>query len=262
MHLKVDTGMHRVGCTPRRCRRAGAPRRPPGPARARGRVHPPRGGRRARRRLHRRAARSLRRGARRARRRGPAPAGRARGELGRDARAPPRRATPSCASASRCTGCPGPALHGHGGVELRPVMSLRARVTMVKELPAGEGLSYGLRYELDHRAASPPCRRVRRRCAPQPGVAGRRGAHRRPAPARSRASSPWTSCSSTSATRRWRRATKWCSSGGRATRRSPPPSGHSTSAPSTTRSSPGSGRGAPCFYCFGLIGPGLAGRYG
>ena len=45
---------------------------------------------------------------------------------------------------------PAPALHGHGGVELRPVMSLRARVTMVKELPAGARLSYGLRYELDH----------------------------------------------------------------------------------------------------------------
>jgi len=45
---------------------------------------------------------------------------------------------------------PAPALHAHGGVELRPVMSLRARVTMVKELPAGARLSYGLRYELDH----------------------------------------------------------------------------------------------------------------
>jgi len=44
---------------------------------------------------------------------------------------------------------PAPALHGHGGVELRPAMSLRARVTMVKELPAGARLSYGLRYELD-----------------------------------------------------------------------------------------------------------------
>jgi len=44
---------------------------------------------------------------------------------------------------------PAPALHAHGGVELRPVMSLRARVTMVKELPAGARVSYGLRYELD-----------------------------------------------------------------------------------------------------------------
>ena len=44
---------------------------------------------------------------------------------------------------------PAPALPGHAGVVLAPVMSLRARVTMVKELPAGERLSYGLRYELD-----------------------------------------------------------------------------------------------------------------
>jgi alanine racemase len=44
---------------------------------------------------------------------------------------------------------PAPGLHGHGGVALRPVMSLRARVTMVKELPAGARVSYGLRYELD-----------------------------------------------------------------------------------------------------------------
>jgi alanine racemase len=44
---------------------------------------------------------------------------------------------------------PAPSLHGHAGVALAPVMSLRARVTMVKDLPAGERLSYGLRYELD-----------------------------------------------------------------------------------------------------------------
>jgi alanine racemase len=32
--------------------------------------------------------------------------------------------------------------------DLKPVMSLRARVNMVKSVPAGEGLSYGLNYEL------------------------------------------------------------------------------------------------------------------
>lgn len=41
---------------------------------------------------------------------------------------------------------PGPALAG--AADLRPVMSLRARVNMVKELPAGEALSYGLTHEL------------------------------------------------------------------------------------------------------------------
>ncbi len=33
---------------------------------------------------------------------------------------------------------------------LRPALSLRARVSHVKQLPAGSRLSYGLRYELDH----------------------------------------------------------------------------------------------------------------
>jgi alanine racemase len=43
---------------------------------------------------------------------------------------------------------PGPALVG--AADLRPVMSLRSRVNMVKEIPAGERLSYGLEYELKH----------------------------------------------------------------------------------------------------------------
>jgi alanine racemase len=44
------------------------------------------------------------------------------------------------------------------GVELRPAMALRARVNMVKDVPAGERLSYGLRYELrqDGRVATVP----------------------------------------------------------------------------------------------------------
>jgi alanine racemase len=36
-----------------------------------------------------------------------------------------------------------------GRLDLRPAMSLRARVTLVKEVAAGEALSYGLRYRLD-----------------------------------------------------------------------------------------------------------------
>jgi len=42
--------------------------------------------------------------------------------------------------------CPGPALDGR--VELRPAMSLKARVSFVKALEAGERVSYGLRYAL------------------------------------------------------------------------------------------------------------------
>ncbi|MBI4729721.1 MAG: alanine racemase [Acidobacteria bacterium] len=41
---------------------------------------------------------------------------------------------------------PGPGLAGI--VELEPALSLHARVAMVKRVPAGEGISYGLRYRL------------------------------------------------------------------------------------------------------------------
>jgi alanine racemase len=41
---------------------------------------------------------------------------------------------------------PGPALRGVA--DLRPVLALRSRVNMVKEVPAGDRLSYGLRYAL------------------------------------------------------------------------------------------------------------------
>ena len=42
-----------------------------------------------------------------------------------------------------------PSRHLAGSADLRPVMSLKARVNMVKEVSAGEGLSYGLEYKLD-----------------------------------------------------------------------------------------------------------------
>jgi alanine racemase len=44
---------------------------------------------------------------------------------------------------------PSATLIGHDPASrLRPAMSLRARVSYVKEVPAGERLSYGLRYQL------------------------------------------------------------------------------------------------------------------
>ncbi len=43
---------------------------------------------------------------------------------------------------------PAPALVGHAGVTLRPALSLRARITMVKTLPPGTRVSYGLRAEI------------------------------------------------------------------------------------------------------------------
>src|SRR5207302_1246411 len=42
---------------------------------------------------------------------------------------------------------PDPALAGR--VDLRPAMSWKARISFVKEVPAGDRISYGLRYELD-----------------------------------------------------------------------------------------------------------------
>ncbi|MDQ3783584.1 MAG: alanine racemase [Actinomycetota bacterium] len=36
--------------------------------------------------------------------------------------------------------------------DLRPALAVKARVNMVKTVPGGEGLSYGLKYELDHTA--------------------------------------------------------------------------------------------------------------
>jgi alanine racemase len=43
---------------------------------------------------------------------------------------------------------PAPVLADHAGVTLQPALSLRARVTMVKTLPAGARVSYGLRSEV------------------------------------------------------------------------------------------------------------------
>jgi alanine racemase len=43
---------------------------------------------------------------------------------------------------------PAPALLGHAGITLRPALSLRARITMVKTLPPGTRVSYGLRGEI------------------------------------------------------------------------------------------------------------------
>jgi alanine racemase len=45
---------------------------------------------------------------------------------------------------------PDPALAGR--VDLRPAMSLKARVSYVKEVPAGDRISYGLRYTFDDHA--------------------------------------------------------------------------------------------------------------
>ena len=61
VHVKVDSGMHRVGANPDDALRARARRRRLARAAARGRLDPPRGGRRARSPVHHHAAAALRR---------------------------------------------------------------------------------------------------------------------------------------------------------------------------------------------------------
>ena len=64
----------------------------------------------------------------------------------------PTRTSTWCAWGSRCTACrPGPALDAPAP-SLRPAMSLRSRVAMTKRVPAGDAVSYGLRYRLDRDA--------------------------------------------------------------------------------------------------------------
>lgn len=41
-----------------------------------------------------------------------------------------------------------PSVHLVGAADLKPVLALKSRITMSKEVPAGDAVSYGLRYEL------------------------------------------------------------------------------------------------------------------
>ena len=168
VHLKVDTGMHRVGAAPADARDAGpADRRPPR-ARARGRVHPLRGGRRARRPVHRRAARPVRGGAGRASRpTGIDPACVHAANSAGGHRPPGQPATTWCAAASPSTGSirarrwPGPA-------PLRPALRLVSAVSFVKRVPAGDaGRPTASATECRRRhGAGHGAHRVRRRRAP------------------------------------------------------------------------------------------------
>ena len=158
----------------------------------------------------------------------------------------PARATTSCASAS-------PLRHRRRrpswptAVALRPALSLQARVSYVKTLPAGARVSYGLRYEVGtpgrgrHRA-----RRVRRRRAAQPRpMVGGEVLVARPTPPDRRHGDDGPA-----AGRRRRRAGRGrrrgrAASAARATTRSPPTTGPSGSARSPTRSSAASAPAVP-----------------
>ena len=143
-----------------------------------------------------------------------------------------------------------PAAELDGRLPLKPALSLQARVSFVRRLEAGERLSYGLRYELDesvhrgHRA-----HRLRRRRAPPARRGRRRGADRRAAQAHRRGRHDGPAAGRPGLRRRGRR--RRGRHRGRAARpagrraRSPPPSGPSSSGPSPTRCAAASGTGSP-----------------
>ncbi len=95
--------------------------------------------------------------------------------------------------------------------ELQPALSLRACVTHVQRVPPGEGISLRAptrpRARDDDRHAPA---RLRRRCTPPAGGPGRRGAARWTAPSDRRGPSPWINSWSTAVTTSSRRATRRC----------------------------------------------------
>ena len=189
VHVKVDTGMHRVGAAPEELARIVAAVRGEPVLRARGRVDAPARRRRRRRRrprVHRGPARPLRPPGGRPGRAGRDGAAAARRQHGRHHRLPPARATTWSAAGSASTAtCPGrrcrpPSTTQAGGEQLRPAMSLKAQVVAVRTLDAGERPSYGrLRPLPDALARGHRADRLRRRRAPRPLRRRLRGPHRR-----------------------------------------------------------------------------------
>ena len=170
VHLKVDTGMHRVGCEPRR--RPQPRRRDPRPARAapRGDLHPLRGRRRARPARDRPAARRVPPPRHRPRGgRGPPP-DRPRRQLGRAPAVPRRPLRPGPRRHRALRRRPRPVPHGHprpGPVAARPGHLRQGAPRRRPRL---------LRAALRPRGARPGRdrpRRLRRRRPPQPRAAGR-----------------------------------------------------------------------------------------
>ncbi len=149
VHLKVDTGMHRIGAQPADVPDLVARIAGHAPPLAAGRdLHPPGCGRRAGRPVHGAAVGDVRRHARRAAGRRPSTASWCTPPT-RPAASPIRRpATTSCGPASPSTASrPGPTSTTSRSA-LRPALALKARVSLVKRLEAGERLSYGLRHTL------------------------------------------------------------------------------------------------------------------
>ena len=127
-------------------------------------------------------------------------------------------------------------LPGGAPAWLRPAMTLRARLVLVKRVPAGTGVSYGHRYittrettlglvPLGYADGIPRAATGLPLVSPRAAAGGR-----------SRARFAWTSWSSTSATSRWRKGMRSCSSDQAMTGNRPPRSGARRSARFPTRS--------------------------
>ena len=250
VHLKVDTGMHRVGCAARRGRGPGPGRSPPRPAlRLGGGVDPLRRGRRARatRSPPSSSTASTTVAGRARRRRASRPPMLPRRQLGRGHR-PPRARLDLVRGGIAVYGIAPVAGPGRRGSTCARRCALRAEVSM----------SSGSRPASGSPTACATSSTARTTVATVPigyadGVPRRLSAGRRRGPDRRApacpivGASPWTSSWSTAATtRRWRSATRSCCIGAPGRRgRSPPRSGPSGSTPSATRSSAASARACP-----------------
>ena len=153
VHLKIDTGMHRVGAHPARCARAGPAHRRPARAWSWAGRSPI--WRWPTNRTDPRPTSSWigstpvlaelesRRGSTR-------PASRR--QLGRGSSPTPRALRPGPGRHRAVRASPRPASSAGDRSRCEPAMSLRAEVTLVKQLAAGEGVSYGLRHVFDRTA--------------------------------------------------------------------------------------------------------------
>ena len=207
VHLKVDTGMHRVGADAAEVPALAGQRRRVGLAHPGRTLDALRGRRRPRRRLHRDADRPVRCRRRRGAGGRGEPGDAARRQLRRRDRAPAQPVRPRplrhrlLRVRSLGAGRAGARRARSGRAEaLRPALSLKARVHYVRRLSAGERTSYGRNYQLERdslrrgRADRLCRRRATRRSGPAGGevlVKGPPPAHRRhgddgPAPRRLR----------------------------------------------------------------------------
>lgn len=137
---------------------------------------------------------------------------------------------------------PSPELGTHEELGLRPVMTLAASLALVKQVPAGHGVSYGHHYVTSHETTLglvPSATRTASRATRPAGVRCWSAANG----TRSRGGSPWTSSWWTSVGRRSTKAPRHSCSGRVTGASRPPRTGRRRQGPSPTKSSPASEQG-------------------